>query len=175
MKLVAVSTQICRLNPQPTFLNPISWRLEYLQVLRFGLVVWSNAAKIPCNCCETDVFVKGMEWLFSVTWRASVFLVSTVILQVPFNGFPSVFLVYFMNPSFQTQPFLYFCQIFPKTFFQTTCLEENEFFARHQRFSLEHSPLQFGFCRHHPSERHESVCLQCKTRLCWMCTLAKVA
>ena len=46
---------------------------------------------------------------------------------------------------------------------------ENEFFARHQRFSLEHSPLQFGFCRHHPSERHESVCLQCKTRLCRMC------
>lgn len=46
---------------------------------------------------------------------------------------------------------------------------ENDFFARHQRFSLEHSPLQFGFCRQHPSERHESVCLQCKTMLCRMC------
>lgn len=75
---------------------------------------------------------------------------------------------------FQTQQSVHVCQNFPKTFVQTTCLEENEFFARHQRFSLEHSPLQFGFCRHHPSERHESVCLQCKTRLCRMCTLAKV-
>eukprot|EP00439_Symbiodinium_sp_Y106_P029581 s2297_g3.t1 len=46
---------------------------------------------------------------------------------------------------------------------------ENEFFARHQRFALEHSPLQFGLCRHHPSERYESVCLQCKTMLCRMC------
>ncbi|CAK9013079.1 E3 ubiquitin-protein ligase TRIM9 (RING finger protein 91) (RING-type E3 ubiquitin transferase TRIM9) (Tripartite motif-containing protein 9) [Durusdinium trenchii] len=51
----------------------------------------------------------------------------------------------------------------------TTHHSENEFFARHQRFSLEHSPLQFGFCRQHPSERHESVCLQCKTMLCRMC------
>ncbi|CAE7319362.1 unnamed protein product, partial [Symbiodinium pilosum] len=46
---------------------------------------------------------------------------------------------------------------------------ENEFFARHQRFALEHSPLQFGLCRHHPSERYESVCLQCKVMLCRMC------
>ena len=63
---------------------------------------------------------------------------------------------------------------------------ENEFFARHQRreqvilhglkfhrdgeicrFALEHSPLQFGLCRHHPSERYESVCLQCKACWCW--------
>ncbi|CAK9004640.1 unnamed protein product [Durusdinium trenchii] len=51
----------------------------------------------------------------------------------------------------------------------TTHHSENEFFARHQRFSLEHSPLQFGFCRQHPSERHESVCLQCKTMLCRIC------
>eukprot|EP00931_Biecheleriopsis_adriatica_P047178 TRINITY_DN27167_c0_g1_i1.p1 TRINITY_DN27167_c0_g1~~TRINITY_DN27167_c0_g1_i1.p1 ORF type:complete len:985 (-),score=203.37 TRINITY_DN27167_c0_g1_i1:38-2992(-) len=46
---------------------------------------------------------------------------------------------------------------------------ENEFFARHQRFPLEHSPLQFGFCRHHPSERVESVCMDCKELLCRLC------
>lgn len=43
---------------------------------------------------------------------------------------------------------------------------ENEFFARHQRFSLEHSPKQFGFCMHHPTQRYELVCLEERKLLC---------
>lgn len=46
---------------------------------------------------------------------------------------------------------------------------ENEFFARHQRFSLDHSPKQFGYCVHHNDQRYESVCLECKKMLCKLC------
>lgn len=46
---------------------------------------------------------------------------------------------------------------------------ENEFFARHQRFPMQHSPLQFGFCPQHQPDRYETVCLQCKRMLCKVC------
>eukprot|EP00929_Paragymnodinium_shiwhaense_P090905 TRINITY_DN50988_c0_g1_i1.p1 TRINITY_DN50988_c0_g1~~TRINITY_DN50988_c0_g1_i1.p1 ORF type:complete len:956 (+),score=203.30 TRINITY_DN50988_c0_g1_i1:80-2947(+) len=46
---------------------------------------------------------------------------------------------------------------------------QNEFFARHQRFPMEHAPMQFGSCLHHTSERYESVCADCNRLLCPHC------
>eukprot|EP00918_Siedleckia_nematoides_P012427 GHVU01027308.1.p1 GENE.GHVU01027308.1~~GHVU01027308.1.p1 ORF type:complete len:907 (+),score=172.29 GHVU01027308.1:383-3103(+) len=43
--------------------------------------------------------------------------------------------------------------------------------GRHQRYSVEESPFQFGMCAHHPSEVVDCVCMECFEPLCTHCIL----